>query len=494
MTTWNKCLKKIKKSISTFEYKTWIKPIFVDQNANIFTVYCNNEYFKKHIKSKYGALFLVTIQECHGDDLVIEYSSKKYVNNETSGKISTSVGPQTNFFSTSNVEIKDDSEEPKEKEFKEKEVRKNTKKEKNSSQELFGFDEAMLITAKEGEEYSFGLPLKDKYIFDSFVVGDANKIARAAAMQVSINPGKLHNPLFIYGGSGLGKTHLMQAIGNHAREVNPNARIIYTNSEQYVKEYVTSLRLQDQDEFQRVYRSADILLIDDIQFIAGKEGTSQEFFNTFNALYESGKQIILTSDKYPNEIEGLEERLVSRFGYGLTVSVDMPDLETRIAILLKKAHDLGQKLPNDTATFIAENVRTNVRELEGALNRVLTTSRFNHKDPTVEVAQQCLRDVIKIQEKKVKIDNIQKVVADFFRIRVKDLTSSQRSRNIARPRQIAMSLARELTSHSLPEIGNAFGGRDHTTVMHAVKSITKLRQSNTSISDDYELLLDKISR
>ncbi|KFJ44451.1 chromosomal replication initiator protein DnaA [Francisella tularensis] len=313
-------------------------------------------------------------------------------------------------------------------------------------------------------------------------------------MQVSINPGKLHNPLFIYGGSGLGKTHLMQAIGNHAREVNPNAKIIYTNSEQFIKDYVNSIRLQDQDEFQRVYRSADILLIDDIQFIAGKEGTAQEFFHTFNALYENGKQIILTSDKYPNEIEGLEERLVSRFGYGLTVSVDMPDLETRIAILLKKAHDLGQKLPNETAAFIAENVRTNVRELEGALNRVLTTSKFNHKDPTIEVAQACLRDVIKIQEKKVKIDNIQKVVADFYRIRVKDLTSNQRSRNIARPRQIAMSLARELTSHSLPEIGNAFGGRDHTTVMHAVKAITKLRQSNTSISDDYELLLDKISR
>ena len=286
----------------------------------------------------------------------------------------------------------------------------------------------------------------------------------------------------------------MQAIGNHAKEVNPNAKIIYTNSEQYVKEYVTSLRLQDLDEFQRVYRSADIILIDDIQFIAGKEGTSQEFFNTFNALYESGKQIILTSDKYPNEIEGLEERLVSRFGYGLTVSVDMPDLETRIAILLKKAHDMGQRLPNETAAFIAENVRTNIRELEGALNRVLTTSRFNHKEPTVEVAQACLRDVIKIQEKKVKMDNIQKVVAEFYGLRVKDLISNQRSRNIARPRQIAMSLSRELTSHSLPEIGNAFGGRDHTTVMHAVKAITTLRQSNTVISDDYELLLNKISR
>ena len=487
MAIWDKCLKKIKKSLSTFEYKTWMKPIFVTQNANLFTVYCNNEYFKKHIKSKYGALILVTIQECHGNDLVIEYTSKKYSGNNDD--VFVSAGPQANFFNTTNVEIKDDDEpklvvEPK----------KVTKTSKTASQELFGFDEAMLITAKEGEEYSFGLPLKEKYVFDSFVVGEANKIARAASMQVSINPGKLHNPLFIYGSSGLGKTHLMQAIGNHAKEVNPNARIIYTNSEQFIKDYVNSIRMQDQDEFQRVYRSADILLIDDIQFIAGKEGTAQEFFHTFNALYENGKQIILTSDKYPNEIEGLEERLVSRFGYGLTVSVDMPDLETRIAILLKKAHDLGQKLPNETASFIAENVRTNIRELEGALNRVLTTSRFNHKEPTVEVAQSCLRDVIKIQEKKVKMENIQKVVADFFRIRVKDLISAQRSRNIARPRQIAMSLTRELTSHSLPEIGNAFGGRDHTTVMHAVKAITKLRQSNTLISDDYELLLNKISR
>lgn len=490
MTTWDKCLKKLKKSLSTFEYKTWIKPIFVEQKAQIFTVYCNNEYFKKHIKSKYGALILVTIQECHGSDvIVIEYSSKKYSGSTNNADISA--GPQVNFFSSKSVEIKDDFEEPKK---SPKPVKKQNKSANAPSQELHGFDEAMLITANEGEEYSFGLDLKEKYVFDSFVVGSANDIARAASMQVSINPGKLHNPLFIYGGSGLGKTHLMQAIGNHAKEVNPNARIIYTNSEQYVKEYVTSLRLQDLDEFQRVYRSADILLIDDIQFIAGKEGTSQEFFNTFNALYESGKQIILTSDKYPNEIEGLEERLVSRFGYGLTVSVDMPDLETRIAILLKKAHDLQQNLPNETAAFIAENVRTNIRELEGALNRVLTTSRFNNKQPTVEVAQACLRDVIKIQEKKVKMDNIQKVVADFYRLRVKDLISNQRSRNIARPRQIAMSLSRELTSHSLPEIGNAFGGRDHTTVMHAVKAITTLRQSNTSISDDYELLLNKISR
>ncbi|ASG66981.1 chromosomal replication initiator protein DnaA [Francisella halioticida] len=489
MITWNKCLKKIKKNLSTFEYKTWIKPIYVDQNSNLFTIYCNNEYFKKHIKSKYGNIILSTIQEFHGNDLIIEYSNKKFSSEK---KLETvSAGPQTNFFNKTNIEVKDDSENLAEI----KEPKKTQKKaSKSSSQELFGFDEAMLITAKDGEQYSFGLPLKEKYVFDNFVVGDANKIARAAAMQVSINPGKLHNPLFIYGGSGLGKTHLMQAIGNHARDVNPNARIIYTNSEQFIKDYVNSIRLQDQDEFQRVYRSADILLVDDIQFIAGKEGTAQEFFHTFNALYENGKQIILTSDKYPNEIEGLEERLVSRFGYGLTVSVDMPDLETRIAILLKKAHDLGQKLPNETAVFIAENVRTNVRELEGALNRVLTTSKFNYKDPTVEVAQSCLRDVIKIQEKKVKIDNIQKVVADFYRIRVKDLTSNQRSRNIARPRQIAMSLTRELTSHSLPEIGNAFGGRDHTTVMHAVKAITKLRQSNTPISDDYELLLDKISR
>lgn len=488
MATWDKCLKKIKKNLTSFEYKTWIKPIFVEQKANLFTVYCNNEYFKKHIKSKYGALILVAIQECHGDDLVIEYTSKKYVANAEN--FDNSAGPQVNFFNAKNIEIKDDYEEPK----VVSEPKKKIKATKAPSQELYGFDEAMLITAKEGEEYSFGLPLKEKYVFDNFVVGGANDIARAASMQVSINPGKLHNPLFIYGGSGLGKTHLIQAIGNHAKEVNPNAKIIYTNSEQYVKEYVTSLRLQDQEEFQRVYRSADILLIDDIQFIAGKEGTSQEFFNTFNALYESGKQIILTSDKYPNEIEGLEERLVSRFGYGLTVSVDMPDLETRTAILLKKAHDLRRNLPNETASFIAENVRTNIRELEGALNRVITTSRFNHKEPTVEVAQACLRDVIKIQEKKVKMENIQKVVADFYRLRVKDLTSNQRSRNIARPRQIAMSLSRELTSHSLPEIGNAFGGRDHTTVMHAVKAITTLRQSNASISDDYELLLNKISR
>ncbi|KEI35176.1 MULTISPECIES: chromosomal replication initiator protein DnaA [Allofrancisella] len=491
MATWNKCLKKLKKDLTTFEYKTWIKPITVVQNANLFTIYCNNEYFKKHIKAKYGNIIISTIQEHHGNDLVVEYSNKKF-SGDTSLENTVSAGPQANFFSSSNVEIKDDIEEHT------TVIAEPTKTKKlkqiKPSQELFGFDEAMLITAKAGEEYSFGLPLKEKYVFDSFVVGDANKIARAAAMQVSINPGKLHNPLFIYGGSGLGKTHLMQAIGNHARDVNPQAKIIYTNSEQFIKDYVNSIRLQDQDEFQRVYRSADILLIDDIQFIAGKEGTAQEFFHTFNSLYENGKQIILTSDKYPNEIEGLEERLVSRFGYGLTVSVDMPDLETRIAILLKKAHDLGQKLPNETAVFIAENVRTNVRELEGALNRVLTTSRFNYKEPTVEVAQSCLRDIIKIQEKKVKIDNIQKVVADFYRIRVKDLTSNQRSRNIARPRQIAMSLARELTSHSLPEIGNAFGGRDHTTVMHAVKAITKLRQSNTSISDDYELLLDKISR
>jgi len=486
MTTWDKCLKIFRKDLTSFEYKTWIKPIHVDQKRHLFTVYCNNEYFKKYIKTKYGNIIESNIANMHGDDSIIEYSSKKFSEDNVSKEVT--VGPQTNFFKSKNVEIKDEDD------FIQEDKSKKTKLKKVSSEELFGFDEALLLTAKDNEEYSFGLSLKDKYVFDSFVVGEANKIARAAAMQVSINPGKLHNPLFIYGGSGLGKTHLMQAIGSNAKEVNPNSRVIYTNSEQFIKDYVNSIRMQSQDEFQSVYRSADILLIDDIQFIAGKEGTAQEFFHTFNSLYENGKQIILTSDKYPNEIEGLEERLVSRFGYGLTVSVDMPDLETRIAILLKKAHDLGQKLPNDTATFIAENVRTNVRELEGALNRVLTTSRFNHKEPTVEVAKACLKDIIKIQEKKVKMENIQKVVADFYRLRVKDLISSQRSRNIARPRQIAMSLSRELTSHSLPEIGSAFGGRDHTTVMHAVKAITKLRQTNTSIADDYELLLDKISR
>jgi chromosomal replication initiator protein len=329
--------------------------------------------------------------------------------------------------------------------------------------------------------------------FDNFVEGKSNQLARAAAMQVAENPGYAYNPLFIYGGVGLGKTHLMHAIGNYLVAKKPSAKVVYLHSETFVATMVTALQLNAINEFKRFYRSVDALLIDDIQFFAGKERSQEEFFHTFNALLEGGQQIILTCDRYHKEINGLEERLKSRFGWGLTVAVEPPELETRAAILMNKAALCNIELPNDVAMFIAQRLRSNVRELEGALKRVIAHSNFTGQKIDLDLIKEALRDLFALQDKLVTIDNIQRSVAEYYKIKMADMLSKRRNRSIARPRQVAMSLSKELTNHSLPEIGDAFGGRDHTTVLHACKQVKKLRHSSIDIQEDYNNLLRSLS-
>lgn len=331
------------------------------------------------------------------------------------------------------------------------------------------------------------------FTFDNFVEGKSNQLAKAAAMQVAENPGAAYNPLFMYGGVGLGKTHLMHAIGNLICKNKKNAKVVYLHSERFVADMVKALQSNSINEFKRFYRSVDALLIDDIQFFAGKERSQEEFFHTFNALLEGQQQIIITSDRYPKEINGIEERLKSRFGSGLTVAVQPPELETRVAILINKAEQSGVGLPHEVAFFIAKRIRSNVRELEGALKRVIANAHFTGSAITLEFVQEALKDLLAVQEKLVSIDNIMRTVAEYYKVKVADLLSKRRSRSVARPRQVAMALCKELTNHSLPEIGDAFGGRDHTTVLHACKQIKQLRASTADIAEDFSNLLRMLS-
>ncbi|WP_232091074.1 chromosomal replication initiator protein DnaA, partial [Alteromonas macleodii] len=331
------------------------------------------------------------------------------------------------------------------------------------------------------------------YQFDNFVEGKSNQLARAAATQVANNPGGSYNPLFIYGGTGLGKTHLLHAVGNGIVANNGDAKIVYMHSERFVQDMVKALQNNAIEDFKRFYRSVDALLIDDIQFFANKERSQEEFFHTFNALLEGNQQIILTSDRYPKEIDGVEDRLKSRFGWGLTIAIEPPELETRVAILMRKAAENRIHLPNEVAFFIAKRLRSNVRELEGALNRVIANANFTGRPITIDFVREALRDLLALQEKLVTVDNIQKTVADYYKIKVADILSKRRSRSVARPRQVAMALAKELTNHSLPELGNAFGGRDHTTVLHACRKIEQLREESHDIKEDYKNLIRTLS-
>jgi chromosomal replication initiator protein len=331
--------------------------------------------------------------------------------------------------------------------------------------------------------------LFSNYTFSSFVEGKSNQLALAAAQQVAENPGNSYNPLFLYGGVGLGKTHLMHAVGNALKARNPEAKVVYLHSERFVADMVKALQLNAITDFKRYYRSVDALLIDDIQFFAKKDRTQEEFFHTFNALLEGGQQMILTCDRYPKEIDGLEERLKSRFGWGLTVAVEPPELETRVAILMKKASEVRVDLPPDAAFFIAQRIRSNVRELEGALKRVIASARFIGRPIDVEVIKESLKDLLALQDRQVSMDNIQRTAAEYYKIKVADMMSRRRSRSVARPRQMAMALSKELTNHSLPEIGDSFGGRDHTTVLHACRKIKELRETNSDIREDYKNLL-----
>src|SRR5262252_1049930 len=330
--------------------------------------------------------------------------------------------------------------------------------------------------------------LNPDFTFDNFVPGKANQLARAAAVQVAENPGVSYNPLFVYGGSGLGKTHLLHAIGNHVAMHNPTARLRYLHANQYITDVVRAYQQKSFDAFKRYYHSLDVLLIDDIQFFTGKDRTQEEFFYAFNALVEGHKQIVITCDTYPRDVAGIDDRLKTRFSWGLTVAIEPPEQEMRVAIVLKKAEAVGVRLGEDVAFFIAKHVRSNVRELEGALKNVLAFATFNGKDLTVEVARDALRDLLSAHNRQISIDNIQKTVAEFYKIKVSDLHSKKRNRNVARPRQMAMALAKELTEMSLPEIGDAFGNRDHTTVLHACRTITALRGKSTDLNRDFHVL------
>jgi chromosomal replication initiator protein len=335
--------------------------------------------------------------------------------------------------------------------------------------------------------------LNADFTFDSFVEGKSNQLARAASLQVVDNPGSAYNPLFIYGGVGLGKTHLMHAIGNALLAHKPDARVLYLHSERFVADMIKALQHNAINEFKRHYRGVDALLIDDIQFFAGKERSQEEFFHTFNALLEGHQQVVMSCDRYPKEVNGLEERLKSRFGWGLTIAIEPPELETRVAILMSKATQAGMDIPPEVAFFIAKRIRSNIRELEGALRRVIANAHFTGAPITVEFTKAALRDLLALQDKLVTTENIQKTVAEYYKIRVADLLSKRRSRSIARPRQMAMALAKELTSHSLPEIGDAFGGRDHTTVLHACRKVQSLRESDSRFDEDYHNLSRTLS-
>lgn len=330
--------------------------------------------------------------------------------------------------------------------------------------------------------------LNNEFRFENFIEGKSNQLALAAARQIAENPGGSYNPLFIYGGVGLGKTHLMHAVGNALKVKKPDAKIVYLHSERFVADMVKALQLNAINDFKRFYRSVDALLIDDIQFFAGKERSQEEFFHTFNALLEGDHQMILTCDRYPKEIDGLEERLKSRFGWGLTVAVEPPELETRVAILIEKAQGLHVELPHDAAFFIAQRISSNVRELEGALKRVIASAHFTGKDIDVPMVRDSLKDLLALQDRLVSIDNIQRTVAEHYRIKMSDMLSKRRTRSVARPRQVAMAMAKQMTNHSLPEIGEAFGGRDHTTVLHACRKVKELQDSSTEMRKDIKLL------
>ncbi|MCF6767419.1 chromosomal replication initiator protein DnaA [Thiotrichales bacterium 19S11-10] len=534
VTAWTLTLGKLKNTLRDQEFKTWIEPLKISLEDNLFTIYAPNNFFLDWINRYYRKQIVdIFNQEASNDQLNVSFKvgqpevvvndiQRNPINKEAEAcKVSHNVppietvnmtaglnkvalndhvenanlkattGPQLEMFSDPSEELSTEKVALTQAEPTTRPIETNFGHAPTSLTNRQVTDQGLKLESNSAQPY--GMLLKPLYIFDNFVEGKSNEVAKAAAIHVTVNPGAQYNPLFIYGGSGLGKTHLMHAIGNKIRQSHPHMRILYVSSERFVRDFVDALRLQAMEQFQDCYRSVDVLLVDDIQFIAGKGRSQEEFFHTFNVLLDNGKQIVLSCDRYPKEIEGIEDRLRSRFGHGLTCTIDLPDLETRGAILMHKARQFGIEISHEIAFFIANNIRSNVRELEGALNRVLTFSRFERKPITVKYVKEILQDIISVQERLVKVDNIQKIVADFYSIKVQDLLSKQKSRDIARPRQIAMALAKELTSHSLPEIGNFFGGRDHTTVLHAVRTIEKLRQSNIDIREDYQTLSRKLA-
>ena len=436
---WNNCQKHLQDELPPTEFSTWIRPLKASFDASHLYLQAPNRFVLDWVKEKY----LPRIREIlDTDDQDIDISLEI---------INTKAVYETDSSPKEKASLPIDD-----KKFKQANNRNRPKS-----------------------------TLNGHFVFDNFVQGKSNQLAMAAAKQVAVNPGSAYNPLFIYGGVGLGKTHLMQAIGNQILDNKPDGKVVYLHSERFVADMVRALQTNTIDKFKKFYRSVDALLIDDIQFFANKERSQEEFFHTFNALLEGNQQVILTCDRYPKEIDGVEERLKSRMGWGLTVFIEPPELETRVAILMSKAEESNVDLPHEVAFFIAKRIRSNVRELEGALKRVIANAQFTGKDISVEFVKDALRDLLAAQDKQVRIENIQKTVSEYYKIKVSDLLSKRRTRSIARPRQIAMALAKELTNRSLPEIGEAFGGKDHTTVLHACRKVKELKEELQDINEDY---------
>ncbi|AWM78876.1 chromosomal replication initiator protein DnaA [Gammaproteobacteria bacterium ESL0073] len=452
---WQQCISILGDELPSQQFNTWIRPLQVDvNNESELIIYAPNRFVLDWVNEKYFDRLQQLIAERSTDTpplLTFVIGSKAIINKVKSSPVNNK---EKIAVDTKVVENALKVEEPEE------------------------------LTKLRYSNY-----LNRSFTFDNFVEGKSNQMARAAAWQVADNMKHGYNPLFLYGGVGLGKTHLMHAVGNYMLSKNPEAKIIYLHSERFVADMVKALQMNAINEFKKFYRSVDALLIDDIQFFANKERSQEEFFHTFNALLEGGQRIILTSDRYPKEIDGLEERLKSRFGWGLTVAIEPPELETRVAILMKKAEQAKILLNQQDAFFIAQRIRSNVRELEGSLKRVMAHAQFTGKPITIELIKEALKDLFALQDKLISIDNIQRTVAEYYKIKISDLLSKRRSRSVARPRQVAMALAKELTNHSLPEIGNAFGGKDHTTVLHACRKIEELKKTDVDILEDYKNLL-----
>ncbi|MFP6800245.1 MAG: chromosomal replication initiator protein DnaA [Pseudomonas sp.] len=479
---WQQCVELLRDELPAQQFNTWIRPLQVEAEGDELRVYAPNRFVLDWVNEKYLSRLLELLTE-RTNGLVPALSlliGSKRSSTPRAAVVST---PSATLSTPASNPVVTASAGPAQAEPS----RASFDPMAGAASQQAPARTERTVQVEGGLKHTSYL--NRTFTFDNFVEGKSNQLARAAAWQVADNPKHGYNPLFLYGGVGLGKTHLMHAVGNHLLAKNPNAKVVYLHSERFVADMVKALQLNAINEFKRFYRSVDALLIDDIQFFAKKERSQEEFFHTFNALLEGGQQVILTSDRYPKEIEGLEERLKSRFGWGLTVAVEPPELETRVAILMKKADQAKVDLPHDAAFFIAQRIRSNVRELEGALKRVIAHSHFMGRDITIELIRESLKDLLALQDKLVSIDNIQRTVAEYYKIKISDLLSKRRSRSVARPRQVAMALSKELTNHSLPEIGDAFGGRDHTTVLHACRKIAELKESDADIREDYKNLL-----
>ena len=477
---WQRCLGQLQHELPAQQFNTWIRPLQLehDRAADSVCLMAPNKFIMGWVEAKFLARIQELFAQFDGHSAVVEMGIK------TTPCALTSL-PLSSFEKDLALERTEPCKTPDPGGFTRL----------KSEQSNLAVAPAPLATQSRprSEKPPREVVVHDdnlnyEFCFDNFIEGKSNQLARAAAQQIAENPGGSYNPLFIYGGVGLGKTHLMHAVGNALRARKPNAKIVYLHSERFVADMVKALQLNAINDFKRFYRSVDALLIDDIQFFARKERSQEEFFHTFNALLEGGQQMILTCDRYPKEIDGVEERLKSRFGWGLTVAVEPPELETRVAILIKKAQQANVDLPYESAFFIAQRISSNVRELEGALKRVIAGAHFTGRAIDIELIRESLKDLLALQDKLVTIDNIQRTAAEYYKIKISDMLSKRRSRSVARPRQVAMALAKEMTNHSLPEIGEAFGGRDHTTVLHACRKIKELQAISGEMREDIKLL------